>query len=285
VRSDRSRFRIASLDPKEFPTISTRSSADSPLHKASLPRELLREMVEKTLFAISPDETRPSLSGVFLEAQASGKLRLVASDGHRLSLIERFVPNLDPASWPPAILPRKGLVEARKLLEKPALSLSKGGDEEVEMTVQGVLAGFKKGSTELSMRLIEGEFPDYRQVVPTQSKHLLSFERNEFFNAIRRLLILTTERSRGVKLQAEKGKMEISVNNPDLGEGVEEVEIAYEGSGLSIGFNGRYLVDMVGVLEEGCRLQMSLNDEASPGVLRIEGDEDYLYVIMPMRIF
>ena len=282
VKSDRSRLRIASLDPKEFPAISTRDRGgerdrEGGLQLVVVQEEVLRDMVEKTLFAISPDETRPSLSGVFLEAQTSGKLRMVASDGHRLSLIEKSVPNLDPASWPPAILPRKGLVEARKLLER--------SDEEVEMTVQGVLASLKKGSTELSIRLIEGEFPDYRQVIPNRSKHLLSFERNEFFNAIRRLLILTTERSRGVKLPVEKGKMEISVNNPDLGEGVEEVEITYEGGGLAIGFNGRYLADMLGVLEEGCRLQMALNDEASPGVLRLEGDEDYLYVLMPMRIY
>lgn len=293
VKSDRSRFRIASLDPREFPTISTRPSLQEaggkmqeagdlasgfrPPTSICLPREVLRKMVEKTLFVISPDETRPSLSGVLLEVRDSGKLRMVASDGHRLSLIEESAPNLDPASWPPAILPRKGLVEARKLLER--------GDEEVEMTVQGVLAGLKRGSTELSMRLIEGEFPDYRQVIPTQSKHLLSFERDDFFSALRRLLILTTERLRGVKLQIKRGKIEMSVNNPDLGEGVEEVEIAYEGSELTIGFNGRYLVDMLGVLEGGCRLQMALNDELSPGVLQIEGNADYLYVVMPMRIF
>jgi DNA polymerase-3 subunit beta len=292
VRSDKSRFRIASLDPREFPTVSTRPSAkgggppqdkhatasgEPPPSSVSLPREMLKDMVEKTLFAISPDETRPSLSGVLLEIEDSGKLRMVASDGHRLSLIEKIAPTPDPVSWPPVILPRKGLVETRKLLER--------GDGEVEITVQGVLTGLRQESTELSMRLIEGEFPDYRQVIPAQSKYLLSFQRNEFLNAIRRLLILTTERSRGVKLHVEKGKMEISVNNPDLGEGVEEVEIDYEGNELAIGFNGRYLVDMLSVLEEGCRLQMALNDEVSPGVLRIEGDQDYLYVLMPMRIF
>jgi len=289
VRSGRSRFRIASLDPREFPTISARSSEtgtsdrdkakkeDVPVSPLHLSREVLKKMVEKTLFAISSDETRPGLSGVLLEVRDSGNLRMVASDGHRLSLIDKLLPNLGPVPWPPAILPRKGLVEARKLLER--------GDEEVEITVQGALASLKQGSTDLSMRLIEGDFPDYQQVIPAESKHVFSFERDEFLNAIRRLLILTTERSRGVKLQVEKGKMEISVNNPDLGEGVEEVEIDYEGSDIAIGFNGRYLVDMLGVLEEGCRLQMALNDEVSPGVIRIKDNEDYLYVIMPMRIF
>jgi DNA polymerase-3 subunit beta len=297
VKGEKSRFRIASLDPREFPTMSTRSSSNEEKNATEgeetlptsvfLPREVMKEMVEKTLFAISSDETRPSLSGVLLEVDNSsdggpGKLRMVASDGHRLSLIEKLVPSegdrpLDPNSWPLVILPRKGLVETRKLIER--------GDGEVEITVQGVIAGLKQGSTELSMRLIEGEFPDYRQVIPTQSKHLLSFQRNDFFNAIRRLLILTTERSRGVKLDVEKGKMELSVNNPDLGEGVEEVETDYTGGELTIGFNGRYLVDMLSVLEEGSRLQMTLNDEVSPGVIRVEGNEDYLYVLMPMRIF
>jgi DNA polymerase-3 subunit beta len=133
-------------------------------------------MVEKTLFAASPDETRLQLSGVYLEAQKEGKLRMVASDGHRLALIERETTIADPSAWPHTILPRKGLIEVRKLLEK--------SEEEITLSLQGPTAILKKESTELSMRLVEGEFPDYQQVIPTEKKHTITFSREDFLGAL-----------------------------------------------------------------------------------------------------
>ena len=233
-------------------------------------------MVEKTLFAASPVETRLQLSGVYLEAQKAGKLRMVASDGHRLSLIERETAIPDPAAWPRAILPRKGLIEARKLLEK--------SEGDVTLALKGATAILKKDTTELSMRLIEGEFPDYHQVIPTDRKHSISFSREDFLSALRRLLVLTTERSRGVKLQTEKDRMEISVNTPDIGEGVEEIAVNHEGGSITIGFNGRYLTEALAVMEEGQKVILYLKDEVSPGLLQTEEDSDFSYVIMPMRI-
>src|SRR5215510_2641771 len=158
VSSGRSRFRMASLDPKEFPAITpTTESRDGkkiPV-SVSLPGNVLGEMIEKTLFATSPDETRLNLSGVYLEAQSTGKLRMVASDGHRLAIIEREVGIKDVSSWPSVILPRKGLIEARKFLEKD--------EGETDFALHGPTAVLKKGTTELSMRLVEGDFPDYQQ--------------------------------------------------------------------------------------------------------------------------
>ena len=286
VSSGKSRFRMASLDPKEFPAIGPSSSGQSENDEkkisVSLPSQTLREMIEMTLFAASPDESRPNLSGVFIEpcsaskGQKTGKLRMVASDGHRLALIERETVS-PPSSWPSTILPRKGLVEARKLLEK--------GEENVEFTIQGATATIIRESTELSMRLVEGEFPDYQQVIPKEKNHEISFSREDLLGALRRLLVLTTERSRGVKLQIEKEKMEVSVNTPDLGEGVEEIAIDHGGDTLIIGFNGRYLTEMLTVIGEEQKMTLYLKDEASPGLIKAEKDSDFFYVVMPMRIF
>jgi len=277
VSSGKSRFRLASLDPKEFPAVvPAEQAAGTPPVTASLSAKTLREMIEKTLFAASPDETRLQLSGVYLEAQKEGKLRMVASDGHRLSLIERETTISDPSAWPRTILPRKGLIEARKLLEK--------SEDEVILSLKGATAIVKKESTELSMRLVEGEFPDYKQVVPTDKKHTITFSREDFLGALRRLLVLTTERSRGIKLQTEKDRMEISVNTPDIGEGVEEIGVSHEGGNITIGFNGRYLIEALMVMEEGQKVILYLKDEVSPGLLQTEEDQDFSYVIMPMRI-
>lgn len=277
VSSGKSRFRLASLDPKEFPAvIPSEQAGKKSTASASLPVNTLKEMVEKTLFAASPDESRLQLSGVYVEVQKTGKLRMVASDGHRLSLIERETTIPDPAAWPSVIFPRKGLVEVRKLVEK--------SEGDVELSLQGSTAVMKKDSTELSMRLVEGEFPDYHQVIPKERKHVISFSREEFLSALRRLLVLTTERSRGIKLQVGKNSMEISVNTPDVGEGVEEIAATHEGEGVIIGFNGRYLIEALGVMNEGQKVVLYLKDEVSPGLLQTEEDHDFSYVIMPMRI-
>jgi DNA polymerase-3 subunit beta len=282
---------MASLDPKEFPAIVPAIKADSeqqggkPAVPIALSGKTLREMIEKTLFAASPDETRLNLSGVYMEVQPpskgqkGGRIRLVASDGHRLALVEREVAVSDATAWERgSILPRKGLIEARKLLEKD--------EGDIELSLHGATVNITKENTELSMRLLDGDFPDYNQVIPKEKKLEVAFSRDELLSALRRLLVLTTERSRGIKLQIEKDKMEISVNTPDLGEGVEEIAAEYSGSGnFIIGFNGRYLTEMLSVVEEEQKVILFLKDENSPGLLRPEKDEDFSYVIMPMRIF
>jgi DNA polymerase-3 subunit beta len=283
VSSGRSRFRMASLDPKEFPAIvqpatpSSGQEGKKSTATVSFPGQTLREMIEKTLFAASPDETRLNLSGVYTEAQPQGKLRMVASDGHRLSFIERDASIADSSAWPRVILPRKGLIEARKILEK--------AEGEIELSIQGAIVSLKKEDAELAMRIIEGEFPDYQQVIPKERAHTITFSREDLLGARRRLLVLTTERSRGVKLQIDKERMEVSVNTPDLGEGVEEIAVSHDADSITVGFNGRYLIEVLGVIDEGKRITLFLKDEVSPGLLRAEEDQYFSYVIMPMRIF
>jgi len=281
INSGKSRFRISSLDPKEFPTITGRKEQKEEgsawaAQFISLPGPMLREMIEKTLFATSSDETRLNLSGVYLETHKEGKIRMVASDGHRLSLIEKEVDFPSLPDWPSVILPKKGLVETRKLLER--------SEETIEISINESVVKLRKKTTELSMRLIEGDFPDYQQIFPKEHKHRIEFSRDDLLSALRRILILTTERSRGVKLQFEKGKVEISVNTPDLGEGTEEIPTSYDGDGLSIGFNGRYMLEALHVMAEGGTVILSLKDEMSPGLLQTKENDQFSYIIMPMKI-
>ncbi len=271
IASGKSRFRIVGLDPKEFPAMPSPAREASPV---ALPSEMLREMIARTLFAVSTDETRLNLSGILMEAGEKGKVRMVATDGHRLSMITRTVELGAPASG--VILPRKGVVEISKVIES--------GDEPVAIGVQGGVAHASRGRVDLSMRLIEGEFPDYKQVIPQKSERKLLIGVEPLLSALRRVSIVSSERTRGIKMQMEAGKLEISSMNPDVGEANEELAVDYEGGSLSIGFNAKYVMDLLTVLPDSSQVEIGFNDEVSPGVIRCESDPEFLYVVMPMRL-
>jgi DNA polymerase-3 subunit beta len=235
---------------------------------------MLREMIERTAFAVSADETRLNLSGIFLERPEAGKLRIVATDGHRLSMITRAVEGGAAASG--VIIPRKGVAEISKVIE--------AGEEPVEIVVQAGVAHARRGQVELAMRLVEGEFPDYHQVVPQKSERRMLVGVEALLSALRRVSIVSSERTRGVKLQLDAGKLEISSINPDVGEASEEVTVDYDNVPFSIGFNAKYVMDMLAVLPGSGQVEVGFNDEVSPAVIRCEGEADYLYVVMPMRL-
>jgi DNA polymerase-3 subunit beta len=275
VSGGKSRYRMVSMDPKEFPSI----PASTPVAKKggvamTLNAGVLAEMIEKTLFAVSTDETRLSLGGVFLESIDKNQVRMVATDGHRLSFVEREIPGVDLK--PGVILPRKGLVEAKRLLEDT--------EGDVTFSVAGNLARVERAGVELFMRLIEGEFPDYRQVIPKESKRRVRVDREILFGALRRVSILSSERSRGVKLRLQPGMLEVLTTNPDIGEAMEEIEVDYAGDEFSIGFNARYLLDVLQLAGVTGTVDLGLTDEVSPGILRLQDDEGYSYVVMPMRL-
>ena len=275
ITGGRARYRMLSIDPKDFPSI----PAATPAAKKGtvimrLPSEALGEMIDKTLFAVSSDETRLSLGGVFIESAEKNHVRLVATDGHRLALVEREVPGVEIR--PGVILPRKGLVEAKRLLE--------GGDGEISFSIGGNLARLERAGVELFMRLIEGEFPDYRQVIPKESKRHVRVGSEELLGALRRVSILSSERSRGVKLRIEPGILEVTTTNPDIGEAREEIEADYAGDEFAIGFNARYLLDVLSLGDVTGVVEIGLTDEVSPGILRMQDDESYSYVVMPMRL-
>ena len=280
LKCGRSRFKMMGLDPRSFPAMPSQSTkADGPRKsvKAALtiPATVLAMMIDKTIFAVSPDEARYNLSGVYLEAHDAGKARMVATDGHRLSMIDRVVPEF--AMEGGTIIPRKGLTELRKLLDQ-------GGDAEVKLLLDGQLASLKRGPTEVSMRLVEGEFPDYRGVVPKQTKHRIKVGRDALQASIKRAAIFSNERYHGVKLALASGALTVSSTSPEMGEASETIDVDYRGEEFAVGFNAAYLLQALSVIPAESEIDLGLSDEASPGLLRTPSDSEFSYVVMPMRL-
>jgi len=273
VVSGRSRFKVVSLEPRDFPELPFgQAKGGVPIRLAT---GTLREMIDKTLFAVSSDETRYNLSGVFVEAAEPGVLRFVATDGHRLALIDRSLTDVKLGRG--VIMPRKGLVEVRKLLDETA-------EAEVTLLVGEKDVQIATPTVAFFMRLVEGEFPDYKQVIPGAARVRAQVNRDDFVAALRRTSLLASERSNGVKVTLERGTMELSASNPDLGEASEDLEVAYTGDPLSVGFNGRYLLEVLNQHAAGDTVELGLTDEVGPGVLKGQQDPTYVYVIMPMRL-
>lgn len=271
IKSGKSVFKIVGMEAREFPQFPVFESKQL----LTIPAGALREMIERTLFAVSTDETRYSLNGVYMEQSGEGKVRMVATDGHRLAFEERVLGTLGLAKG--VILPRKGLAELKKLMES-------GEDEVVSIGFRENMGLVTKGKVELFMRLIDGDFPDYTKVIPTGNPSTIKLDHIQLLQALRRVSILSNERYKGVKIDFSKEKVAISANNPDLGEAVEEVEADYDGKPLSIGFNARYLIDMLAVVAGEGDILIELKDELSPSIIRKSGSDSYLYVLMPMRL-
>lgn len=271
VAAGKSRFRVVGLDPREFPAMPEPPASEPSIRVAG---ETLQQMIEYTLFAVSADETRVNLNGIHVEAGADNQLRFVATDGHRLAMVSRAVDHL--ALPAPVTIPRKAVMELRKVLES--------GEDLIELFVQGGVAHASRGRVQMSMRLVEGEFPDYNQVIPKKSERHATIDAASLHAALRRVSVVSSERTRGVRLQLESQKLELSTINPDVGEAAEELEIEYDGSPVGVGFNARYLIDVLTVLPSDKRIELGLNDEVSPGVVRASDDPDYCYIVMPMRL-
>ena len=282
LKCGRARFKMMGLDPRSFPAMpaqSTKGSAE-PARKVvkgelKVAATVLATMIDKTLFAVSPDEARYNLSGVYIDSPEAGIARMVATDGHRLSLIDREVAGFSMTGG--AIIPRKGMAELRKLLDQ-------AGDGEVELTLDGALAWIKRGATEVSMRLVEGEFPDYRGVIPKQSRYRVAVGRDALLSAIKRAAIFSNERYHGVKLGLSSGTLTVSSASPEMGEASETIDVEFGGDEFSIGFNASYVQQVLGVIPEGTDAILGLSDEVSPGVISSDADSQFTYVVMPMRL-
>ena len=268
------RYRVVSLDPKDFPAVPL-GAEDGAGAAVRIAAGTLREMIDKTLFAVSSDETRYNLSGVFMESAPNDVLRMVATDGHRLALIERSLAEARLTAG--VIVPRKGLGEVRKLLDDAE-------DAELRLIVREKNVRVLAQAVSLFMRLVEGEFPDYRQVIPTAPRVTARVNRDDLLAALRRTSLLASERSHGVRLHFERGRLAVSASNPEQGEASEEIEISYAGEPISIGFNARYLMDVLLAHAAGDVVEIGLTDEVGPGVIRGSQDPEYTYVVMPMRL-
>lgn len=277
VKSGPSEFRIVGLPAEDFPAL---PKFDKVTFVDVNPAELL-EQIERTSFAASTDETRYNLNGVFFEPQGA-VLRMVATDGHRLALAEKPLAG-DYALKKGVILPRKGLHELKKLLGEGA---EPGQDQqETRLGFAENSAIYRRPGVVLVMRLIEGMFPDYKQVIPKQGEKIVTVGRQRLLETLRRVSVLSADKSHPVKLELAAGVLTVRSSNPDLGDAKEDVPVEYAGEPLKIGFNARYLTDVAAVLKSD-DLRLELADDLSPGVVRGAGPEDagYTAVVMPMRI-
>jgi DNA polymerase III subunit beta len=278
LQCGKSTFNLAGLDPEEFPSLPV-SSKDA---FAEVPKTVLVEMIEKTVFAASNEESRYHLNGVFLvQKKVGGKelLRMVATDGHRLSLIEREGPGIRGIEKG-VILPKKGVQEIKKIV----------GDREVEDRMEvyfdSTHAFLKIGRSLIIIRLIDGEFPEYDQVIPKENDKKLVMVKELAHSTLRRVSTMVSERVEGIKLALKKDGMEISSYNQDFGDAKEELDVVYDGPSFEIGFNARYLMEALNVIDQQDVI-MEVKDEGSPGLLRPSAPQEgsnQICIIMPMRI-
>ena len=278
LRCGRSIFNLAGLDPDEFPSLP--AYQDGNFTKMS--KQVVREMIERTVFAASNEESRYHLNGVLLVRTKQAEkeiLRMVATDGHRLSLVDREADAISGIEKG-VIIPKKGILEVRKILG------DRDGEEEMGVYFNQTHGFFKLGRSLLVIRLIDGEFPEYEQVIPKGNDKRVTVGKEKMHASLRRVSTMASERVEGIKFSVKKELIELSSFHQDYGDAKEEVEVAYEGPPIEIGFNARYLMEALSVIDTD-EVTLELKDEGSPGIIRpgsSPGSSNQLCIIMPMRI-
>lgn len=273
IRAGRSRFSLQCLPPADFPAM---NEGELP-HSFQLPAGDLKGIIDRTRFAISNEETRYYLNGIYFHAaQADGTavLRGVATDGHRLARVEVPLPKA-AADMPGVIVPRKTVNEVRKLLDE--------SDGSIEIELSDTRIRFVTANVTLVSKLIDGTFPDYERVIPTGNDKVLNVPCKEFAHAVDRVSTISTEKSRAIKLAVAKGVVTLSATSPDAGSATEEIEVDYKAAALEIGFNSRYLLDITEQIG-GAEARFLMADAGSPTLVRDGADDSALYVLMPMRV-
>ena len=271
LRSGPSFFKIRGLAAEEFPPMPTFTDDK----KVLLPQEKLKGMLRKTCFAISTDESRYVLNGIFFSLKEH-KLTMVATDGRRLALVDEEV-EIAEHSQADFIVPAKAVTELNRLLQDKGEVEIKFNDNQAAYTLKD-----EKGAATLVItKLIEGNYPNYRQVIPAETRERVALPREEFLHALRRAEIMTSEKQNSVKLAFGKNNLAITANTPDVGEAHESIAINYKGKEMAIAFNPGYVIEPLNALVED-EVFLELIDELSPGVLKVNGP--YLYVVMPMRL-
>lgn len=273
IRSGQSRFSLGCLPAEDFPVMAEEKLP----HNFTLKSSECLALVRKPSFAISTEETRYYLNGIYLHASGTGKsqmLRTVATDGHRLARIEITLP-AGASGMPGVIIPRKAIHELQKLLEE--------GENEIQVSLSDTKIRFVCGGTVLISKLIDGNFPDYERVIPAGNDKIMEVDRKLFIQAVDRVSVISSEKSRAIKFHLDDGKLTLSATSPEHGTASEEIDVTYAAGKIEIGFNSRYLLDMMAQVEGG-NTQFLFNDGASPAVVRDTADAGSLYVIMPMRV-
>jgi len=273
IRAGRSRFSLQTLPESDFPDL----AAGEMTHKFTLAAKDLKRLIDKTQFAISTEETRYYLNGIYLHVAGTAKaskLRAVATDGHRLAQVELDTPK-GADGMPGIIVPRKTVGEVQRLIEDL--------DAEVSIELSQTKIRFTIGDVVLTSKLIDGTFPDYGRVIPAGNDKTLIVDKPEFEAAVDRVSTVSSERGRAVKLALSGGKLVLTVTNPDSGSATEELEVEYDSDPIDIGFNSRYLLDIASQIE-GEVAVLKLADPGSPTLIQDKDSGSALYVLMPMRV-
>lgn len=269
LKSGKSRFNIVGLPSTEFPAFPV-------VEEEGLTRidpEVLKDMIDRTSFAVSMDETRYNINGFYMEKKENSTM-FITTDGHRLAIIEKDGEKIS-AGEEGVILPRKGVGEIRKILEEKEGAFMLG--------ITSKSATMKKDNTVINIRLIEGEFPDYKQVIPKGNNKDLIAERLQLLESLKRVSILSSDKVKGVKFTISNNKLILSTSSPELGDATEEIEVEYQDEELEIAFNAKYFIEALDVMEED-KVTLKLKDQLSPGIVTPTGTAGYTYVIMPMRL-
>src|SRR5262245_9370591 len=271
IKAGRSRFALQALPPEDFPDL----NAGELSNRFTLSAPDLKGLVEKTRFAISTEETRYYLNGIYLhEVQAGKALRAVATDGHRLARAQVALP-AGAKGMPGIIVPRKTVLELVKLIETD--------EGEIEVALSASKIRFSFNGLILTSKLIDGTFPDYERVIPRNNDKTLDVDTKLFSSAVDRVSTISFEKGRAVKLNVGDGRVVLTVNNPDSGSAEEEIAATYAAEPLDIGFNSRYLLDIASQIKsDTARFQLA--DAGSPTIVLDPSDDQALYVLMPMRV-
>ncbi len=266
------RFELACLPKEDFPQM----TAGALPFRFRMATDDLKKLIGRTRFAISTEETRFYLNGIYLHAHKDGKreMRAVATDGHRLARFQMELPE-GAADMPGIIVPRKAVIELARLLDDV-----EGG---IDISLSDTKIQFATDGIELTSKLIDGTFPDYQRVIPTGNDKVLTLDAREFAAAVDRVSTISADKTRAVKLGIARDKLTLTVINPDSGTATEDVGASYSASPLEIGFNARYLLDITGQIE-GKEVRFQLSDAGSPTLIEDAEDPGTLYVLMPMRV-
>lgn len=275
LKCGNAKFNIVALSSEEYPFINNETSSN----KFTIPSKLIKQMIEKTFYSISNDESKYNLNGSYLHKiniENKKLLRIVSTDGHRLSLFQNeFSIENNTIINKGIIIPKKGIIELKKITDDYE------GEFDVYLIENSII--FSNIETTLIMRLIDGEFPDYNRVIPEKLNNFAIIETEIFLKTLRRISILANEKSRGINVMLSKDKLEITSSNPEFGDATDYININYDGPDISVGFNAKYLIDVLNNIDTSA-IKFYINDNVSPCLIMSDKSDNYQAVIMPMRL-
>jgi DNA polymerase-3 subunit beta len=270
IKAGASNFRLACLSAKEFPAWPSMED----MEEIDINSKILVDVVDKTVYAAGESDTRYTLNGILFHVLPEGTLNVVGTDGHRLAMIVKTIEG-SVREERKNIIPRKAAIELRKLLDR--------SEENIKVTFCKNHVMFSIGTIQFLTRLIEGTYPNYEQVIPAGNEKKVAFQKDAFAKTLRRVSIMSKERSNAVRLDLSENRVVITSSNPDMGEAQDELAVEYAGEELAMGFNARYLIDILAAMSSE-KIVLEMQAPLSPVLVRDEKDEGYRCVIMPMRI-